>query len=125
MIVGSLMATTENAAAYAADDGSFALNVHRSAFADQDGKPAWLWSIHVDGALLASGDDLNGWGEGQEMLGSLVSFLGNDAERYSTRMGPVDPSDDDYSFGERVAEWAYGVSEALDYAALVLNRGDE
>lgn len=125
MIVGSLMAASANAAAYTADDGSFALNVQRSAHADCDGKPAWFWSIHVDGSLLASGDDLNGWGEGQEMLRAFVSFLSNDADRYSSRMGPVDPGDDDYTFGENVAEWTYGVSDGLDYAALVLGGENE
>lgn len=111
-----MIVDTKHTAAYTADDGTFALNVHRTG-ADAEGKPQWSYTVHTDGALLTSGSDLHGWADARAMLASLARFLESDGERYRRFMGPTPADIDPYSFSEAVAEWAYGVSDELSMAA--------
>lgn len=112
-----------NAAAWTADDGSFALNIRAAGYDGE--RRAYAWSIYTDGALLAESDAAGmihgpAWNRSADALGALgtmLSFLGHDADGYRRLMGAGEP-EDGFSFGPMVAEWAYMASEELELAAL-------
>lgn len=112
-----------NAIAYVVGDGPDVINVRRS-HVFSDGQ-AWQFSIHRDGALLSTGNDVRtpGGKSARDALVSLGSFLGADAEKYQRLMGrPIPEGEDGYIFGDRVAEWAYHRSDEL---SLISELGEE
>lgn len=124
--MGELMADTPTACAYRLADGPDMINV-RVAGRDSEGRVVYSYTIHCNGALLTSGQDLRS-GVGRDArardgLVSLAAFLTNDAEIYWHYAGSVPDGHDGYGFGETVAEWAYGHSDEL--AMIELELGDD
>lgn len=105
-----------SAMVYADDNGAFTLNVHTLG-TGPDGRRVYDYAVFRDGALLTSGEDLySGVGDApnaRRALGTLISFLSADADRYRRLMGPVPDGCEDYSFSTQVAEWAYMNSDEL------------
>lgn len=116
-----------SAAAWTQDGGAFALNVKIVRQPRGDHGWGYGWSIHVDGGLLAGSQEESDviWGpvsndraDALGALGTLLSFLGSEADRYRSTMGQREPDDGCYHFGPEVAEWAYLNSDELEMAAL-------
>jgi hypothetical protein len=81
----------------------------------------YLWTVRDEaGAELGSGDDLRS-GSGAEpdyaeMTGALLDFLAAAGESYRHHLSFPTDEPDYHGFSERVAEWAYYVSDELTMA---------
>ena len=82
------------------------------------GKPAWKYAIDA-GEKEYEAEDLYGWGDTQEMMGSLLSFLQAAAEAYSPCNKTPGHTDDNYGFPEWVCEWAYQNEDEISWLTLL------
>lgn len=78
---------------------------------DRMGKPTWHWVIDLPDGKEFEGTDLAGWGNAEEMLRTLCSFLSACAESRSYGGGEGENSD---LFPDAVGAWAEENSDELD-----------
>lgn len=89
------------------------ISIEPTSALDGMGKPRWRWFVDLANGKEHSGDDLTGWGNAGEMMGSLLSFLAACAESY--------PDGDCADlFPAEVAEWAQQESDGIGMMAFDL-----
>jgi hypothetical protein len=98
--------------------GAF-ISVEPTRATDHYGKTKWQYFIDIDGQEN-SGADLAGWGDTQEMLATLLSFLGAAAESYAYRQRTGRDGENEDLFPAAVVEWAYQNSDELSMLAMEL-----
>ncbi len=97
---------------------------------DGAGRVTWKYHIDTPDGCIGSGQEIRSGACAvpddsvlsellPRMAETLLSFLGADADTYAAHMGMSEPTDG-YSFGARVAEWAYLNSDEITCLSMEL-----
>lgn len=104
--------------------GNVEISINPSSNRDHYGKTVWHW--YIDGAgLEASGDDLAGWGDHREMMGSLLSFLSACGEGVSYQERTGRESENADLFPPDVALWCSSHSDELSMLGMEIEEASE
>lgn len=101
------------------------ISIQPSGKTDHRGAPRWSYFLDIPFAGVNrtrehTGDDLAGWGDAREMLGTLLSFLTACTEARSYRQRTGRDSENEDLFPDYVAEWAQQHSYELSMLSLEL-----
>jgi hypothetical protein len=104
--------------------GNVEISITPSSNRDHYGKTIWHWYIDGEG-LEASGDDLAGWGDHREMMGSMLSFLSACGEGLSYQERTGNESDNADLFPPDVASWCATHSDELSMLGMEIEESND
>jgi len=104
--------------------GEVTISIEPTNATDHHGKTKWRY--YLDGpSFEESGSDLAGWGNTQEMMECLLSFLEAAAESYRYNGNAMKEDSNTDLFPENVCEWAYSNSDEIGMLRFELEENKE